>query len=225
MRRHIDQTVRTRSFRARNETVERGAVTKSQKGKKNQLGQESVRMYQWKAIGQCSKGDSCSFSLDPASGNRRDQRQEGQSSSPAPNAKAQTDGKRPSRSSGRREESPSATRGARFCAEISCGESLCIRHGILGVLPCVSITRLNQDKCRFRHVEADGQPSRKSKKSGANGSLALLKKSIQSGCVSQDSTERRKTGIKSCRQILQGHVAPHKNSGRKGSIARRHSRE
>ena len=33
--------------------------------------------------------------MDPASGNRRDQRQKGQSFSPAPEAKAQTDGKIP----------------------------------------------------------------------------------------------------------------------------------
>ena len=29
--------------------------------------------YQWKAVGQCSRGDSCSFGHDPASGTRRDQ--------------------------------------------------------------------------------------------------------------------------------------------------------
>ena len=38
------------------------------------------------------------------------------------------------------------------------------------------------------------------------------------------STERRKIGIKSHRQIVQGHVAPHKNSGKKGFIARRQSK-
>ena len=43
------------------------------------------------------------------------------------------------------------------------------------------------DKCRFRHVEADAQPSKKSKNSGVKGSVALLKESLQLGCVSQDS--------------------------------------
>ena len=43
-RRHIDQTMRTRNFRARNEIVERGAVTKSQQGRKSQRGWESGRM-------------------------------------------------------------------------------------------------------------------------------------------------------------------------------------
>ena len=80
--------------------------------------------------------------------------------------------------------------------------------------------------CYFRHVEAE-KHSKKSKKGGAKGSVALLKESIQLGCVSQDSHPRksilrkkRKIGIKSRRQILQGHLAPNKNSGKKGSIAR-----
>ena len=34
VRRHIGQTMRTRNFRVRNEIVERGTVTKGQKGKK-----------------------------------------------------------------------------------------------------------------------------------------------------------------------------------------------
>ena len=81
------------------------------------------------------------------------------------------------------------------------------------------------EKCRFRHAEVDGHPNKKSKKSGGKGSVALLKESIQLGCVTRFpseqiySTERGKIGIKSHRQILQGHVAPLQHSGKKGSIA------
>ena len=39
------------------------------------------------------------------------------------------------------------------------------------------------NKCYFRHVEADEKPSKKSKKGGAKGSVALLKESIQLRCV------------------------------------------
>ena len=46
------------------------------------------------------------------------------------------------------------------------------------------------DKCHFRHTEGGGQPSKKSKKSGAKGSVALLKETAQLGCVSQDSPQR-----------------------------------
>ena len=47
------------------------------------------------------------------------------------------------------------------------------------------------EKCRFRHTEADGQPSKKSKQSGGKGSVALLKDSTPLGCVSQDSCQRK----------------------------------
>ena len=226
-----------------------------------------------------STGDSCSFSHDEASGNRRDQRQKRQSSNRAPKAQAQTDGKIPSKSSGRRGEGPSGARGRipwhppmrqNYRKESGCtfGETCRFGHveadgqpsnkseksgaGSVALLKesiqsgCVSrdshasksILRKESGKlhiwkntCRFRHVEADGQPSNKSEKSGAKGSVALLKESIQLGCVSRDShprksilRERGKIGIKSHRQILHGHVAPHKNSGKKGSTARRHSK-
>ena len=50
---------------------------------------------------------------------------------------------------------------------------------------------MHGDKCRFRHVEVDVQPGKKSKKSGGKGSVAFLKESRQLGCVSQDSYPRR----------------------------------
>ena len=39
----------------------------------------------------------------------------------------------------------------------------------------------------FRHTEADGHASKKSKKSGGKASVALLKKSFRFGCVSRDT--------------------------------------
>ena len=50
---------------------------------------------------------------------------------------------------------------------------------------------MHSEKCRFRHVEAEEKPSKKSKKSGAKGSVALLKESTQLGCVSQESYPRK----------------------------------
>ena len=52
------------------------------------------------------------------------------------------------------------------------------------------------DKCHFPHVKAEGEPNKKSKKSGVAGSVALLKESIQSGCVSQDSYPRNLFHVK-----------------------------
>ena len=47
------------------------------------------------------------------------------------------------------------------------------------------------DKCHFRHVEAEDMPSKNSKKGGAKGSVAILRESVQLGCVSQDSYPRK----------------------------------
>ena len=55
-----DQMIGNRNFGVRIDVVERGPVTKSQKGNKRKVGE----CVQWKAHGQCSKGDSCSRSHD-----------------------------------------------------------------------------------------------------------------------------------------------------------------
>ena len=51
VRRHVDQTMRTRNFRAGNERVERGVATKSPKGRKASVERKVGECYQWKAIG------------------------------------------------------------------------------------------------------------------------------------------------------------------------------
>ena len=61
--------------------MERGSVTKSQKREKGSVERKVGECFGGRYMGQCSTGDSCSFSHDLASGNRRDQRQDGQSSS------------------------------------------------------------------------------------------------------------------------------------------------
>ena len=110
--------------------------------------------YQCKAIGQCSKGDSCSVSHDRASGNRCDQRQRGRSSSLAPEAQTQTDGKKPLKGSGLRGESPSGQGGRIACRHLSKG--MCTNPScIIGTLPCVSITSVNEDANMAINAESD----------------------------------------------------------------------
>ena len=126
---HIDQMMRTRNFRARNEVAERGAVTKSQKGNKAQVERKVGECFQGTAHGQYSKGASCSLSHDTLTLETvalvRDEK--GRSSSPASNSKAKTDGEgqKPSKESGNEEESSSDTRNEipcrfRICKNTSC---------------------------------------------------------------------------------------------------------
>ena len=73
-----------------------------------------------------------------------------------------------------RGESPSGLKG-RERANISSKESVGIRRVIFGILPYVKIARLNRDaygdERLFRHTEVDGQPSKKSEKSGGKDQL------------------------------------------------------
>ena len=59
----MDQKLRLRHFDARNERIESGAVVKNRKGLSGVEKGQGV-CYQWKAKGQCSRGDKCSFRHD-----------------------------------------------------------------------------------------------------------------------------------------------------------------
>ena len=72
------------------------------------------------------------------------------------------------------------------------------------------------DTCRFRHVEAEGKPNKKSKKGGAKGSVTITKEFTQFRCVSQDSHPRNsflrepgKIGTKRAVKFLQRHRTKH----------------
>ena len=92
VRRHVDQMIRKRNFKTRSERIETGVLVKSHKGRnvraERKVGDLKVKdfsaweeCYQWKANGQCSRGDSCSFSHGSNRG------QQAQSSSLAPKAR------------------------------------------------------------------------------------------------------------------------------------------
>ena len=147
-------------------------MTKSQKGKKAHVERKVGECFQWKPHGKSSKGDSCSFSHDLASGNCvGGQRRKGRSSSPAPNSKAKTDGEgeKPSKESGNGDESSSDKRSKilgryRNCNNPSCGfwhPPVCPNYRSKTGCTC-------GNKCFFRHVEAEEKPSEKSKKGGTS---------------------------------------------------------
>ena len=181
VRLHIDQTMRTRYFRVPNEVIDGGAVIRSQKGKKANVERKVGECYQWKATGQCSKGDSCIFSHDPVSGNRCEaQRRKRQSSSPAPDSKANIDGKgKPSKTSGNKDDGFSDKRHKipcqwRNCTNPSCG----YWH------PPVCQNCKPELQMPFPTCWAWWKASKKSKKGGAEGSVALLEDSVNLNCVS-----------------------------------------
>ena len=63
VKRSIEQNLRMKNFEARNGNFETGAVVKNQRAKQRE--QRSLGdCWQWKANGQCSKGENCSFRHD-----------------------------------------------------------------------------------------------------------------------------------------------------------------
>ena len=130
------------------------------------MGETSARKevgecFQWKATGQCSRGDSCSFNHGSHSGQRA------QSSSSTSRAPTQTDGRKLYKYGNLTGESPSCLkpenrvkiilRGTR--TEPSCDfwhPPICLNHK--------SDSRCKYgDKCKILHTEAGGQSRKKVK--------------------------------------------------------------
>ena len=63
VKRSTDQKLRLQNFDTRNDRIETGAVVTSRRGSSGIKRRQRV-CYQWKAKGQCSKGDQCSFRHD-----------------------------------------------------------------------------------------------------------------------------------------------------------------
>ena len=106
-----------------------------------------------------------------------------------------------------------------------------MRRVIIDILPYVKMTSMNRDANSATNIyldtEADGQPRKKLKKSGGKGPVAVLKESVHLGCVSQDYSPKNlnlrkvgKLGSNHTVKFSKGTLAPHQNSGKKGSIAR-----
>ena len=109
MKRQKDQKFRTRKFQARNERIKRGVLVKTRKGKNVSVEKEQGDCYQWKAKGQCTKGNARNFRHDENKGG-----QVTQPSSPAPRSQTHNVGKSSSKGkspggrshSGQRYQSP-----------------------------------------------------------------------------------------------------------------------
>ena len=131
-------------LQSRERSCGRGTVTKSKKGKKGCVERKVGQCLQWKARGQCSKGDSCCFGHDKTSTRRLvygGQRRKGRSSSPAPNSKAATEeGWQNSQKHQATEVKALQTKGARFRALTKKS------HVNFGILPCVKTTSLRLEE-------------------------------------------------------------------------------
>ena len=81
VKRSIEQNLRIKNFEARNGDYETNAVVKNQ-GTKQREQRTLGNCWQWKANGQCSKGDNCSF--------RHDMNKRAKSTQPGPFSRSST---------------------------------------------------------------------------------------------------------------------------------------
>ena len=165
VKRSIDQKLRLRNFDARNERIETRAVVTSRRG---QRGVESGQgeCYQWKAKGQCSRGDNCSF--------RRDENKRAKSTPKNRSTLWTTERKEWYRSISRRKSlgglSPSGKFVRLLCRDYTNGK--CTRpscdcwHPPEGQFYETESSCKFGEKCSFAHRQVEAQPSRKLKKDG-----------------------------------------------------------
>ena len=126
VKRSIEYSLRIENFEARNGNYETNAVVKNERVK--QRGQRTPGdCWQWKANGQCSKRDNCSFRHD------KDKRAKSTPPNPSPRSATQQNAKNASGTKSPRGRSPSGKM-ARFRARITSMELAqlhSVKNGIL----------------------------------------------------------------------------------------------
>ena len=172
-----DQKLRLRNFDARNEKIETGTVVTSRRGLSGvERGQGEC--YQWKAKGQCSRGDKCRACK--INTKKRSILSHQHKEVEVRREKRNFTGWSPSGKSNR----------------LPCRDFL---TGICTKLPCdywhppeCQFYKTESgckfgDKCSFAHRQVEGQPSKKKGKRMVTKGSGLLKDARRLGCVFQDT--------------------------------------
>ena len=149
--------------------------------------------WQWKANGQCSKGDNCSFRHD------MDKRAKTTQPNPSPGSSSQQNVENASRTRSPKGRNPSGKM-ARLACKVylrgTCTTPFCEKWH---PPECLFYKFENGcrvgEKCSYAHHHVDEQPSKRSKKNGAKSAVAMLKISQQLGCVFQDMEPPKSSSI------------------------------
>ena len=158
VKRCIEQNLRLKNFEGRNGNYERNAVVKNPGTK--QRGQRILGdCWQWKANGQCSKGDNCSFRHDV------NKRAKSTQPNPSPRSSTQQNVKNASRTRSPRGKSPSGRMSRWPCKDSlkgTCNNSFCEKWHPPECLfyKTKSGCRIGE-KCSYAHRQVDEQPSKR----------------------------------------------------------------
>ena len=200
-KRSIEQNLRMRNFEARNGNYERNAVVINQ-GTKQREQRTLGDCWQWKANGQCSQGDNCSF--------RHDTNKRAKTTQPNPSPRSST---RQNERNASRTRSPRGRVPVEECfdcpARITSKEIAPIHSVKNGILQnaCSTSRRMDADlgtSALMRIARLKNSPAKRSEKNGDKSAVAMLKKNerhqrtgrpvldadssntLQLGCVFQD---------------------------------------
>ena len=220
MKRSIEQDKLNRNFGARSGNYETSAVVKNQ-GTKQREQRSPGDCWQWKANGQCSKGDNCSFRHDV------NKRAKSTQPNPSPNSFMQQNERKSSRTRSSRGRSPSGRMSRWPCKDYlkgTCTNSFCTKWH---PPECLFYKTKNGcrfgEKCSYAHRQVDAQPSERSKKNDDKSAVAMLKKidlheSVWQPVVNRDRNHERpgRPNVKrdTCHELKQG------PAGRRSSNAR-----
>ena len=168
VKRIIEQNLRIKNFEARNRTCEKNAVVKNQwtqQREQRNLGD----CWQWKANGQCSKGDNCSF--------RHDINKRAKSTQPNPSPSSST---RQNEGNTSKTESPSGKMFRLPCKDYfkgTCNNSFCEKWHPPECLFYKSEKGCRiGEKCSCAHRQVEEQLSKRSQKNGDKSAVAMLKR-------------------------------------------------
>ena len=189
VKRSIEQEIRNKNFGARNGNYETNAVVKNQRVKQREqriLGD----CWQWKANGQYSKGDNCSF--------RHDINKRAKSTQPNPSQRDLLRSRE--RKMHREPEVPEEEVPVEECLDgpaRSTSKDLAPLHSVKsGILQCFFYKSEKGcrfgEKCSYAHRQVDEQPSKRSKKNGEKSAVARY---MTIGCVFQDMEPPRLSSI------------------------------
>ena len=215
VKRSIEQDIRNKNFGARNGNYERNAVVKNQ-GTKQREQRTPGDCWHWKANGQCSKGDNCSFRHDI---NKRAKLTQPNPSSPS--SFMRQNERKASRTRSPRGRSPSGRMSRWPCKDYlkgTCNNSFSEKwHPPECVFYKTKSGCRFGEKCSYARRQVDEQPSKRSKKNDDKSAVAMLKKNDwhERGSVTDQCHDRSgKLGKRSDKKLGQ------KSSKRRSSDAR-----
>ena len=171
VKRSIEQEIRNKNFGNRNGNFEKNAVVKNHRMKQREqriLGD----CWQWKADGQCSKGDNCSFRHD------MNKRAKMTQPNPSPNSLMQQSERNASRTRSPRGKSPSRRMSRWPCKDYLKGTCTTPFCGKRPPPECLFYKSENGcrfgEKCSYAHRQVDEQPSKRSQKNGDKSAVVFF---------------------------------------------------